>query len=153
MLCRNRNGNRVDCIQSYTIVLNHNTSYFHINFTSLTGVKNVDIQYWGLFDLNVIAVKCHTACSTCYGPADTQCTSCASSFFLTVNTCGACLATEFQLPNSNPNLGGFCVATCPPGYYPLSPDCLPCPTGCITCSGPTTCLLSANSIEEVSLWR
>ena len=67
MLCRNRNGNRVDCIQSYTITLNHNTTYFHVNFTSLTGVKDSNIQYWGLFDLNVIAVKCHASCNTCFG--------------------------------------------------------------------------------------
>ncbi len=153
MLCRNRNGNRVDCIQSYTIILSHNTTYFHINFTSLTGVKNSDIQYWGIFDLNVIAVICHLSCNTCYGPANTQCTSCTLTNFLTGNTCGACLATDFELLNSNPNLGGFCASVCPPGYYAVAQQCFTCAVGCITCSGPTTCLASASSMEVTSLWE
>lgn len=149
MLCRNRNGNRVDCIQSYTITLNHNTTYFHFNFTSLTGIKDANVQYWGLFDLNVVAVKCAVSCNTCYGGStNITCTSCALGYYLSGNMCDlTCVAPQFQLPNPNPNLGGYCVTSCPPGYYAVYPQCFPCATGCLTCSGPSGCLLTANSME------
>lgn len=124
-----------------------------MNISSLTNIKDSNIQYWSIFDLNIATVNCHALCASCYSSnAATTCTSCVANSFLTGNTCGSCAVGMLQLPNINPLLGGFCVSSCPPGYYASSVACFACATGCLTCESATNCLLTASSAPQKSLW-
>jgi hypothetical protein len=121
----------------------------------LTSIKDSNIQYWGIFDLNIATIDCNSLCASCFSSnAATTCTSCAMGSFLTGNTCGPCSGGLLQLPNYNPLLGGFCVATCPPGYYVSGVACVACQTGCLNCTSATVCLLTTtSSTSQSSLWQ
>lgn len=154
MLCNTRTGNNVDCVISYSFTLTHNSTYLLMNISSLTNIKDSNIQYWSILDLNIATVDCDSSCASCFGNLNTECTSCASSYYLNGNTCSAsCGASLFELSNINPLLGGFCVASCPPGYFTSGISCTACATGCLTCTSATSCLLTVNSAETTSLWQ
>lgn len=63
---------------------------------------------------------CHSSCSSCNGSSETQCILCKPNRF---------------------SLEGKCLTSCPDGFYgdKKRKECLPCPTGCATCSS-DTCL-------------
>lgn len=74
---------------------------------------------------------CHSYCQTCNAASFTNCLSCASNAFMFNDT------TCYNLPYGTYSFNGSnyynpCVA----GTYawPLTMVCLPCPTGCVTCS-------------------
>ena len=59
-------------------------------------------------------IKCHDACQTCTGPANTQCLGCSSLGVTAAgNTCNCAL-----------------------GHYASPTQCLPCVPGCSACTGP-----------------
>lgn len=155
MLCSNRIGNNVDCVISYSFTLPHNSTSLLVNFSSLTNIKDSNIQFWSILDLNIATVDCNSACNSCFsGNTATTCTSCAQLNYLDGNTCTTtCSPTLLQLPNNNTQLGGFCVPSCPPGYFVSGTTCNACATGCLTCISATNCLLTASSATVTSSWQ
>lgn len=153
-ICSNRTGNKVDCILSYTFTFNHNSSMLLINITSLTGIRDSNIQYWSIFDLNIVTVNCNALCDSCYSSnSASTCTSCTAGSFLTGNTCGACTGGLLQMPNTNTLLGGFCVSSCPPGYYSTATACVACSAGCLSCTSASNCSVTvASTTAEDNLW-
>jgi hypothetical protein len=153
MLCNTRTGNNVDCVISYSFTLPHNSTYLLFNISSLTNIRDSNIQYWSILDLNIAAVDCDSACNSCYGNMPNMCTACGQLYFLNGNLCDTtCSGTLLKLPNTNPLLGGFCVVTCPPGYFVSGTSCSPCASGCLTCTSATNCLLTASSVPTTSLF-
>lgn len=65
--------------------------------------------------------ECHSSCSTCNGSSETQCITCRTGRF---------------------SHDGKCLNSCPDGYYgdKKRQECMPCPTGCETCSSNGFCL-------------
>lgn len=72
---------------------------------------------------------CHGYCETCNGGSFTNCLSCKSDAFVFNDT------TCYNLPDPTFN-GSTYYNPCVAGTYawPLTMVCLPCPTGCSTCS-------------------
>ena len=66
--------------------------------------------------------SCHSACLTCSGSANTECSTCSTNNYLQ------------PAPNAN-----TCESTCPDGYFPNSTTnlCDACNGACATCTGPT----------------
>lgn len=141
---------------AFTYSIDHNSTYLLINFSSLTNEKDSNVQFWSLFDLNIVTVNCNPACAACYltNGANT-CTACILPNYLTANTCAACATGTYSLlpPNPVPTIGGYCVTACPPGYYISSTSCLACSSGCLSCTSASSCLLTADSVEKYSLWK
>lgn len=149
-------GNRVDCIIPYEFLFNHNSSKLLVNFTSLTGIRDSNIQFWSLFDLNILTVNCHSFCAACYGSTNICCTSCMPTYFLNLNnTCDTvCYFSMYKLPNViDPTKGGICVSSCPQGYYLSLTTCLPCISGCLSCTTSSDCSIYANSMKSYSLFQ
>ena len=154
IMCGTRVGNKVDCISSFSSTFSHNSTSLLINISSLTREKDPNVQFWSLFDINVITVNCNSLCSACYSAAVSACTACAAGSYLTGNTCGTCAVGTYQLSNPNSLLGGECVAACPQGYYISATSCLSCASGCLSCNSSSTCLIStSSSTTSSSLWR
>jgi hypothetical protein len=155
MLCNTRTGNNVDCVISFSFTLPHNSTYLLANISSLTNIKDSNIQYWSILDLNIATVDCDSSCASCYtSNLPSTCTSCATLNYLTGNTCSStCVTQLLKLPNINALLGGFCVASCPPGYFVSGTSCSACATGCLTCTSATSCLLTVNSGSKTTLWQ
>lgn len=65
--------------------------------------------------------SCHPSCLTCNGSSETQCITCRTGRF------------SFE---------GKCLNNCPTGYYgdKKRQECMPCPTGCETCTNNGFCL-------------
>uniref|UniRef100_A0A1A9VBT7 Furin-like cysteine-rich domain-containing protein n=1 Tax=Glossina austeni TaxID=7395 RepID=A0A1A9VBT7_GLOAU len=65
--------------------------------------------------------SCHSSCATCNGSAESQCITCRSGRFAH---------------------DGKCLNSCPDGFYAdkKRQECIPCPTGCATCSSNGFCL-------------
>lgn len=144
----------MDCIIPFTFTFDHNSTYLLVNISSLTNEKDSNNQFWSLTDLNIITVDCNSLCSACYtSNSATTCTSCIANRYLTGNTCSVTCAT-YYLPNANPLLGGYCVTSCPQGYYlnSATSTCLACPSACLTCTSSSSCLLTASSGDKYSLW-
>jgi len=134
----------------------HNTSSLILNFTSLTSVTDPSIQWWGIKELIISAKLCHSYCSTCYGPNNSNCLSCASSYYLQGNVClQTCDNSLYTLPAKN-----LCVSVCPEGYYSFinstnqEKSCLKCQSGCLLCSGPDICQAWSDTSAYVpNLWK
>ena len=60
-----------------------------------------------------VCQPCHSACQTCAGPTEFNCTSCAAKLLQ----------------------AGECVDTCGDGYFPQGLMCAPCAPSCATCAG------------------
>lgn len=156
-LCTTRVGNHIDCIGTYEQQIQHNTSMLVLNFTSLTNIKDPNIQYWGLFDLLIVTLNCDVSCATCYGNLNTQCFTCNSGFYLSINTCSV-TCPNYILP-SNVTGTGSCVTACPNGYYAwpnaTAPNilCNACPFNCTSCINSTNCLyMTTDLAPQYSTW-
>lgn len=126
-----------NCIQTKT----HNLIYFHHSifpykqiyvtffFTfpplhMIVGVsiwsRHIHYLFYLLFFICSCA-SCHSSCSTCNGSSETQCITCRSGRF---------------------SIEGKCLNNCPNGYYgdKKRQECMPCPTGCETCTTNGFCL-------------
>lgn len=154
IICGTRVGNKVDCLLQYSGMFPHNSTYLLINISSLTREKDPNVQFWSLFDINIITVNCNSLCSACYAGTSADCTACAAGSYLTGNTCGPCAGGMYQLSNPNTLLGGECVSACPQGYYVSGSSCVACASGCLSCTSASVCLLStSSSTPQSSLWK
>ena len=78
----------------------------------------------------MICQACDPSCSVCFGTLSSNCTACASTYFLNVS------ATT-------------CQKTCASGYFAdaATATCLICDPKCITCvTNSTNCLLCSNNL-------
>ncbi|KAJ7411871.1 hypothetical protein BTVI_48371 [Pitangus sulphuratus] len=60
--------------------------------------------------------SCHESCSSCWGPAESNCLSCKDT--------------------SHVLKAGLCLASCGQGFYPKEGICTACHASCFTCEGP-----------------
>jgi hypothetical protein len=67
---------------------------------------------WGVKDLVVTVLACHSACATCNGPLATDCLTCSDTTRRVVNkTCTCNTASNWY------DQSGSCTNTCNSGYY------------------------------------
>lgn len=80
-------------------------------------------------------LKCHSDCSECSGPLNTDCISCKDPLF-------SVLTKELQ---------NLCLANCGSNYYLSSKSCFKCYENCLECKGPldTDCLSCKNPSFKV----
>lgn len=78
---------------------------------------------------NHSCADCHSSCSSCNGSSESQCILCKPNRF---------------------SLEGKCLTSCPDGFYgdKKRKECLPCPTGCATCSSDTCLTCKADWVKN-----
>ncbi len=81
---------------------------------------------WGIREFLIIIQSCNVACLTCYGPAATQCTSCADGYWQSNNTCSLTCLTRFGYA-LNPNVCVYCDLRCTACYNEMD-NCTSCTT-------------------------
>ena len=97
------NGNAEDLVL-YSKAFNHNETGVPIDFTIF--LDNSKKENWGVKEIMVLAKLCHTACTSCFGGAATQCWSCENDtpMKLSGTTCN-----ESCLAGYGDTLSGVCV--------------------------------------------
>jgi hypothetical protein len=126
-----------DCIRIKEKTLAHNATFLALNFSARTTQTDPNLQSWGIKDLLLAAKMCHSACDLCFGPANSDCLSCALGFYLQGNVClPACDLGYYKVDDQR-----LCVKTCPAGYYLDAPSksCLHCAPGCLVCANAQLC--------------
>lgn len=83
--------------------------------------SHFSLIFFFLFHFISSCASCHSSCATCNGSAESQCITCRSGRF------------AFE---------GKCLNSCPDTYYgdKKRQECMPCPTGCATCTNNGFCL-------------
>jgi hypothetical protein len=76
-----------DCIKIKEFIIQHNSSFINLKWTSLTSQNNPNIQSWGIKDILITAKTCHRYCDKCFGELDNECLTCSSGYFLRGNKC------------------------------------------------------------------
>jgi len=86
------------------------------NFVKLYVSSNADLfaayPNWGIKDMVVSVLTCHSACLTCKGPLSTDCLTCTDTTRVVVNsTCTCNTAANYY------EQGTICTLTCNGGFY------------------------------------
>lgn len=104
---------------------------------------------WMLPDIILMVSVCNETCLTCYGPSNTQCTSCANDtmlniqYLLTVNTCD--VDCGYRYYQSGPNICAKCNTNCTV-CTGTSINCSVCATGFVFFPPNNTCPNSCPSL-------
>ena len=121
-LCSTTNTN--DAIRSFSLNKSHTSTSAVLKFTSDLAFSATQAS-WGIRDVIINIDSCHYSCSSCSGPASTQCTSCLTNAdFISPGVC-----------NCNNNYYMNLITPCL--TYPCA-SCAACNSLCKTCSGDTS---------------
>lgn len=93
----------------------------YINTEHFTKLNKFFILLFCFLFFSFSCASCHSSCLTCNGSSETQCITCRTGRF---------------------SYEGKCLNNCPIGYYgdKKRQECMPCPTGCETCTSNGFCL-------------
>lgn len=100
----------VNCLTCVTSSSASAVNYIYSNGMCVLACSNTNISYNPALGCSITV--CAANCLTCFGSSTSQCSSCASAYYLQNNNC---------------------VSQCSAGFYresPVSFVCLPCPSSC-----------------------
>ena len=103
--------------------MTHTSATLNVTFISskCNGCSSSCQCGWFLPVVMVLIEYCDQACLVCNGLTNSTCSSCAANYYKS---------------------GTVCDTGCLSNYYPdpvITFNCLPCPTGCLTCTSATVC--------------
>ena len=114
-----------------TQCLSCQSGYFFLQSSSAC-LSSCPTGYWTDMSKNTknICTSCHHSCTSCTGPASTQCSACSSRYYLqpSSTTCSPTCGNGYWA-NSAGNICSPCASTCTYCVGPTSSDCASCGQG------------------------
>ena len=110
----------------------HTALEITLNFTTTLASSGSDASF-GFNNIQITLDACDFSCIACSGPSNTQCSACASGWYLVNTTCILCDAACSVC--SGP--GNTACSSCNVGWYLIDTTCTLCNSACSNCTGPS----------------